>query len=196
MPMPNKTTEQTAALLADTAMRADCDIKWEEERVKRASAVRAKASVAAAAALAPSPSGRSVSLSGDVRAMPPPVKAVPFGKPPPPDLQSAPPIKAVPTSKPSPPSPSTLGPSPPGAQTAGGSTRGPDLGGALIPESTAGSVFNSYHVPVGQMGRSIQMRLAAASDRLLQTFPRGAFEYLPPTDPPILGVLGGVHGPG
>ena len=46
-------------------------------------------------------------------------------------------------------------------------------------------MFTSYHVSVGMMGRYIQMRLAAPSDRPLQTFPRGAFENLPPTDPPF-----------
>ena len=40
------------------------------------------------------------------------------------------------------------------------------------------------------------MRPAAPSDRALQTSPRGAFEYLPQSDPPILSVLGGVRGPG
>ena len=46
-PQPNKINEQTAALRADTAMRTDCDIKWEEEREKRALAARKQASVAA-----------------------------------------------------------------------------------------------------------------------------------------------------
>ena len=104
MPKPNKIRELSAGRLADANMRAEMDEKWEQEQVARALAAREKAS-----ALAPSPPGRSVSLSGDVRAMPPPVKAAPYGKPPPPDVQSAPPIKAPPTSKPSPPSPSALG---------------------------------------------------------------------------------------
>ena len=107
MPKPNKIRELSAGELADANMRAQCDEAWEQEQVARAQAAREKA-----AALAPSPPGRSVSLSGDGRAMPPPVKSAPYGKPPPPEIQSAPPIKAPPTSKPSPPSPGALGPSP------------------------------------------------------------------------------------
>ena len=190
-PKPNKINEQTSALLADTAMRTDCDIKRAEERVKRASATRAKASVAAAAALASSAPGR-----GSASSMPPPLKAPPYSKPPPPDLPSAPPIKAVPTSKPQPPTPSALGPSPSSFQDAGGRFRGQDLGGTLIPESTAGSAFTSYHMPVGPVGKSIATKRAADKDRPLQTFPRSAFHFVPDEDPPILRVLAGPQGPG
>ena len=190
-PQPNKITEQTDSekRRADTAVRTGCDMKWEERKERRGEAGRAKASVAAAAALASSASGR-----GSASSMPPPLKAPPAGKPPPPDLQgSGRPIKAVPTSKPHPPSPSTLGPSPSGVQEPGARlyARGPHLGGAFIPESTAGSAFTAFHVPVGPVGKSIMMRRAADKDRKLQSFPRAAFKYLPEEDPPILGVLAG-----
>ena len=149
--------------------------------------------MAAAAALASSAPGR-----GSDSSMPPPLKAPPYSKPPPPDLPSGPPIKAVPTSKLQPPTPSTLGPSPSGVQDAGGRlyARGPDLGGALTPESSAGSAFTSYHMPVGPVGKSIAMKRAAGKDRPLQSFPRSAFQFLPDEDPPILRVLAGPDGPG
>ena len=46
------------------------------------------------------------------------------------------------------------------------------------------------------MGRSIRMLAAEATDRDLKTFPRAAFERLPPDDPPALRVIGGVKEPG
>ena len=46
------------------------------------------------------------------------------------------------------------------------------------------------------MGRSVAMLPAGDKDRELRTFPRSAFDHLPPSDPPSLGVIGGVRGPG
>ena len=93
-------------------------------------------SVAAAAALGSSSSGRGSSSN-----MPPPLKAPPTGKPPPPDLQRSTPLfNAAPVPKPPPPSPDTLGPSTSGVLEPGDRlfARGPDLGGAFIPEFSAG----------------------------------------------------------
>ena len=46
------------------------------------------------------------------------------------------------------------------------------------------------------MGRSVAMLPAGDKDRELRTFPRAAFDYLPASDPPSLGVIGGQKGPG
>ena len=174
MPTNNKIRDQTAEEVQDANLRAGMTQGYE-------AVVKAKA-----AARAPSPPGRR-----DALAMSPPLKA------PPPTAKRSPPVPhaaAKPQGKPPPPRPDTLAPSPTGAQAAG--ARGPNFGGSYIPESTAGSVFTSYRVPVGLMGRSIRMLAAEATHRDLKTFPRAAFERLPPDDPPALRVIGGVKGPG
>ena len=171
----NKIREQTVEEVQDAQMRAVMSEGYE-------AAVEAKAG-----ALAPSPPGHR--NFADARAMQPPLIVPPSTKPPPPEPQAA-------AKRPPPTLPGTLAPSPPGARMTGGAPQGPDFGGTLIPESTAGSVFTSYRGPVGPMGRSIRMLPAEASDRALKSFPRGAFDLLPESDPPILGVIGGVRGPG
>ena len=74
--------------------------------------------------------------------------------------------------------------------------RGPNLGGVFLPASVAPTVITSFNPPVGGEGQSNCMRKCRKKDRDLQHFPKGAFELLPPRDPPILDTIAGADGPG